>query len=52
MVVLAVDLDQRGTYFDSGYVDEGPSGPSFFENLMSGGKLQREFDERMAKKKR
>jgi hypothetical protein len=41
------DLDARGTYFEDGYVEEaGDSGPGFFENLMSGGKLQREYDER------
>ena len=36
-----------GKYFDDGYVeDSDDSGPSFFENLLSGGKLQREYDER------
>lgn len=40
------DLDSRGTYFDDGYVADDYAGPNFFENLMSGGKLQREYDER------
>mmetsp|Transcript_21560 Transcript_21560/g.69603 ORF Transcript_21560/g.69603 Transcript_21560/m.69603 type:complete len:155 (+) Transcript_21560:1773-2237(+) len=35
---------QKGKYFDSGWVDDGESGPGFFENLMSGGKMQREYD--------
>ena len=37
-----------GTYFDSGYVDgeDDYQAPNFFANLMSGGKLQREYDER------
>jgi len=39
------DLGARGTYFDDGYVEEGSGGPGFFENLMSGGKLQRQYDE-------
>ena len=34
-----------GSYFDDGYVeDDEDSGPSFFENLLSGGKLQRQYD--------
>jgi len=41
------DLDDRGTYFDDGYVEESSGGPNFFENLMSGGKLQREYDEKL-----
>ena len=46
------DLGARGTYFDDGYVDgDVAEGPGFFENLMSGGKLQREFDERQRKRK-
>eukprot|EP00959_Pyramimonas_sp_CCMP1952_P464996 9487555-Pyramimonas_sp.AAC.2 len=24
---------KKGKYFDEGYVDDGPSGPGFFENL-------------------
>lgn len=36
---------RRGKYVDDGYLE--PSGsdspPSFFDNLMSGGRLQREF---------
>jgi len=43
------DLDQRGTYFDDGYVEESSGGPTFFENLLSGGKLQREFDDERRK---
>lgn len=34
----------------SGWVDEGKSGPGFFENLLSGGKLQREYDRRQDEK--
>ena len=41
------DLDARGKYFDDGYVDDGEdTGPGFFENLISGGKLQREYDKK------
>ena len=40
------NLDDRGTYFDDGYVSDEQTAPNFFENLMSGGRLQREFDER------
>eukprot|EP00325_Prymnesiales_sp_UTEX-LB-985_P000623 CAMPEP_0174698248 /NCGR_PEP_ID=MMETSP1094-20130205/3879_1 /TAXON_ID=156173 /ORGANISM="Chrysochromulina brevifilum, Strain UTEX LB 985" /LENGTH=118 /DNA_ID=CAMNT_0015895377 /DNA_START=183 /DNA_END=539 /DNA_ORIENTATION=- len=40
------DLDARGTYFDDGYVEASSAGPGFFENLMSGGKLQREYDQK------
>mmetsp|Transcript_21616 Transcript_21616/g.35675 ORF Transcript_21616/g.35675 Transcript_21616/m.35675 type:complete len:144 (-) Transcript_21616:84-515(-) len=44
------DLDSRGTYFDSGYVGgEDDYTVDFFANLMSGGKLQREADERRRK---
>ncbi|KAL1526810.1 hypothetical protein AB1Y20_015503 [Prymnesium parvum] len=47
------DLDARGKYFDDGYIEQdGEQGPSFFENLMSGGKLQREYDERMRQGKK
>lgn len=39
---------RRGKYVDDGYLE--PSGsdspPSFFDNLMSGGQLQREFTDR------
>ena len=35
----------------TGYVDDKYAGPGFFENLMSGGKLQREYDERRRSKK-
>jgi len=42
-----------GKYFDDGYIEQdGEQGPSFFENLMSGGKLQREYDERMRQGKK
>jgi len=37
---------QKGKYFEDGWVDDGDAGPDFMSNLMSGGKLQREFDER------
>jgi hypothetical protein len=37
---------QKGKYFESGWVDDGESGPGFFENLMSGGKMQRDYDKR------
>ena len=40
------DLDDRGTYFDDGYVADDYDGPGFFENLLSGGRLQREADAR------
>ena len=45
------DLNSRGKYFDSGNSDESAyDGPGFFENLMSGGKLQRKYDEKMRNK--
>ena len=45
------DLNDRGKYFDSGNVDAGEyDGPGFFENLMSGGKLQREYDKQLQAK--
>ena len=37
---------KRGKYFEDGWVDDGEQGPSFFDNLLSGGKLQREFDQK------
>ena len=38
---------KKGTYFDDGYVaDDAEEGPGFFENLLSGGRLQKEFDDR------
>ena len=37
--------------FDDGYVDTSDNGPGFFENLLSGGKMQREYDERMRKRR-
>ena len=41
-----------GSYFDDGYVDDDEdNGPSFFANLLSGGKLQREYDEKRKKGK-
>jgi len=40
-------LQTKNPYFTDGWVDKGEDkGPGFFENLLSGGKLQREFDER------
>eukprot|EP00967_Tisochrysis_lutea_P103853 scaffold157112_cov35-Tisochrysis_lutea.AAC.2 len=42
---------QKGKYFESGWVDEEESGPGFFENLISGGKLQREYDQQRDAKK-
>ena len=47
------DLNTRGTYFDNGSTGTSTTydNPGFFENLMSGGKLQREYDERMRKKR-
>lgn len=43
-----------GKYFDDGYVEDEneEKGPSFFENLLSGGKLQREFDKRREQRKK
>ena len=43
------DLDDRGKYFDNGSTGTSTTydNPSFFDNLMSGGKLQREYDDRM-----
>ena len=48
------DLNSRGSFFDSGWTGDeaGEEGPGFFENLMSGGKLQREYDERMRKRRK
>jgi len=40
------NLDDRGSYFDDGWVAEDDGAPGFFENLMSGGKLQREWDQK------
>ena len=47
------DLNTRGTYFDNGSTGTSTTydNPGFFENLMSGGKLQREYDERMRQKR-
>jgi hypothetical protein len=39
------NLDDRGSYFDDGWVAEDDGAPGFFENLMSGGKLQRVLNE-------
>ena len=45
------DLDARGEYFDSGNDDaDAYDGPGFLENLVSGGKLQREYDTRQQAK--
>jgi hypothetical protein len=46
-------LDARGQYFDDGYVEDEAEdkSPGFFENLMSGGKLQREYDKAQQKKR-
>lgn len=40
---------RRGRYVDDGYVDSDVSDapPNFFANLMSGGRLQREYTDRM-----
>jgi hypothetical protein len=43
---------QKGKYFESGWVDDGESGPGFFENLMSAGKMQRDYDKRREADKR
>ena len=47
------DLDARGEYFDNGSTGTSTTydNPSFFDNLMSGGKLQREYDQRMEQKR-
>lgn len=46
------DLNTRGKYFDSGNVDADEyDGPGFFENLISGGKLQREYDKQLQAKR-
>ena len=47
------DLDARGEYFDNGSTGTSTTydNPSFFDNLMSGGKLQRKYDDAMAKKR-
>jgi hypothetical protein len=38
---------KKGQYFEDGWVDQGSSDqPGFWENLMSGGKLQRQADAR------
>jgi len=38
---------KRGQYFEDGYLDTtGDKPPNFLENLLSGGKLQRDFDDR------
>ena len=39
---------RRGKYLEDGYVDsaDGDKPPDFFTNLLSGGKLQRDFDDR------
>lgn len=40
---------RRGKYVDDGYLEsDGDAPPSFFANLMSGGRLQREFTDRVA----
>jgi len=47
------DLDARGKFFDSGSdKDAEYDNPGFFENLMSGGKLQREYDKQMQQKRK
>ena len=38
------DLDARGTFFDDGYVADDEVKVDFFQNLLSGGRLQREAD--------
>ena len=47
------DLDARGEYFDNGSTGTSTTydNPSFFDNLMSGGKLQREYDDRMRQRR-
>jgi hypothetical protein len=47
------NLDDRGKYFDNGSTGTSTTydNPGFFDNLMSGGKLQREYDERMRQKR-
>ena len=35
---------KKGKYMEEGWVDDGESGPGFLENLLSGGKLQRDYD--------
>ena len=47
------DLDARGEYFDNGSTGTSTTydNPSFFDNLMSGGKLQRQYDDRMREKR-
>lgn len=43
---------RKGRYFEDGYVDDpagGDAPPGFLENLLSGGQLQREYDERTRK---
>jgi hypothetical protein len=39
---------RRGKYFEDGYVEDPSTAgaPNFFANLMSGGKLQREYEDR------
>lgn len=41
-------MQMKAKYFESGYVPEAADekGPGFLENLMSGGKLQTEYDKR------
>ena len=47
------DLGARGKFFDNGSDDETQfDNPGFFENLISGGKLQREYDKRMEQRRK
>ena len=46
-------LQMKQRYFNEGYVedkDKGNPPPSFFENLLSGGKLQEEWENSLEKK--
>jgi hypothetical protein len=44
-------LQTKNPGFTDGYVDDGEGSPGFFENLLSGGKLQQEYEEKMAKRR-
>ena len=43
--------EDKAEYFEEGYVDDGrDTGPGFLENLLSGGRLQREYYANLRKK--
>lgn len=47
------DIQQRAKFFKEGWVEDSEieKAPGFFQNLLSGGKLQQEWDEKFRKSK-